>query len=325
MTVKLPVKFDIIKDEDYFSSMKEITAKLKAISVCGYFDSFDDTKMFYEYFKTDHPKANIVIIHGYTEFTKKFYELTWYFHNMGYNVFLYDLRCHGFSHRYSDNYEITHVDSYDDYVSDLEIYLNKIVKPNGDDLPIYMYTHSMGGTIAQLYLSKGNTDIKKVILSAPMVYPCTPPLPKFLIKLLLSRDAKKYGWDAKFRYSGEFNPEATMSGSNDSSYNRFKYNLDLRIAEKKYQNSSGTNRWIYEAVSVADKILNKYAIKNVKSDILILIAGKDTAVSPKYQKKLVKMLNCKYRIFENSKHSLYSAQDNDMKEYINTLADFFES
>jgi len=325
MTAEKPTKYEIIKDEDYFSKMKDITNKLLQIRVCGYFDSFDDAKMYYEFFKVKNPKANIVIIHGYTEFTKKYYEMTWYFHSMGYNVFLYDIRCHGYSQRYSDDLEMTHIDTYETYVKDLDIYINKIVVPNSDGAPVYMYAHSMGGAIAQLYLSKGKTKIKNAVLSAPMIYPCPPPLPRFVLKTLLKFAAKKVGWETRFKYSNEFNPEATLYGSHDSSYNRFRYNLEMRIADKMYRNSYGSNRWTYEAISVVEKVLNKKATNNVKSNLLIVIAGKDTAVCSKHQKKLAKMLNCKYKFFENSKHSIYSADDKTLKEYVDIIMNFLDN
>ncbi len=316
-------EYDIIKEDDYIPKMKEIEQSLNNYANRGYFTSFDNTRMFYEFFKVSKPVANIVVVHGYTEFTKKYYELTWYFMKMGYNVFLYDIRCHGYSYRYSDNTEMTHVNKFEDYVCDLECFMNNIVTPNSDSAPIYIYSHSMGGTIAQMYLSSCENQVQKAILSAPLIYPFTPPLPRFVLKRLLKGEARKFGWDAKFKFSSEFNPDAKIEKSNDLSYSRFKYNLDMRINDTKYRNSYASNSWNYEAVSVIERILDKKSTKNVKAKMLIISAGKDTAVKLKPQKKLSRLLKCELKMFENSRHSLYTQSDYALKEYVDTLLNFF--
>lgn len=315
--------YDVIAENDYFDKIKEIDKSLNDYANRGYFTSFDNTEMFYEFFKVSNPRANIVVVHGYTEFTKKYYELSWYFMGMGYNVFLYDIRCHGYSYRYHNNTEMTHVDKFEDYVFDLECFINKIVTPNNDNVPVYIYSHSMGGTITQMYLASCKNNVEKVILSAPMIYPVTPPLPRFVLKKLLKGEARKFGWDAKFKFSSNFNPDAKLEKSNDLSYSRFKYNLDLRINDVKYRNSYGSNKWNYEAVTAIEKILNKKRTKNITPKMLIISAGKDTAVKVKPQKKLSKLLKCEYKVFEEARHSLYTMSDDALKEYIDTLMEFY--
>ena len=317
------LEYDIIKDDEYDTKMKEIEGILDRYAHRGYFTSFDNTQMFYEFFKVSKPVANIVVVHGYTEFTKKYYEMSWYFMKMGYNVFLYDVRSHGYSHRYSHNTEMTHVEKFEDYAFDLECFINNIVNPNSDSVPLYIYSHSMGGTIAQLYLSNCKNQVQKAILSAPMIYPFTPPLPRFVLKKLLEGAAKKFGWDAKFKFSSDFNPDAKVEKSNDLSYQRFKYNLDMRINDTKYRNSYASNRWNHEAISVVEKILAKKSANNIKAKMLIISAGKDTAVKFKPQKRLSRLLKCEHKVFKDARHSLYTMPDYALKEYVDTLLNFF--
>lgn len=317
-------EYNIIKDEEFPTKIIEITNILNDCVSNGYFVSFDNQQMYYEFFKVANAKASIVVVHGYTEFTKKYYELAWYFMSVGYNVFLYDVRGHGYSYRHIEDPQMTHVNKYEDYVEDLDCYMNQVVVPNSDGIPIYLYGHSMGGTIAQMYISSKQTPVCKTILSAPMVYPYTPPLPRFVLKKLLQNEAKKFGWDGRFKFSKEFNPEVEIENSNDLSYTRFKYNLDIRINNIKYRNSYGSNSWTFEAVTAVEKLFNKKFIKNVKSEVLIIIAGKDTAVNPKHQKKLAKKLGCKYKIYKDAKHSLYTLPADELSDYVDTLLEFYQ-
>ena len=139
----------------------------------------------------------------------------------------------------------------------------------------------------------------------------------------MKKEAKKFGWDGKFKFASEFNPEIKAENSHDSSYARFQYNLAIRIKNLAYRNSYGSNRWNYEAISAIEKIMDKDALRRVNSKVLIVIAGKDSAVNPKHQKKLAKRLGCKYTVFEDSKHSLYTMPDAKLKQYVDALIGFY--
>ena len=66
-------------------------------------------------------------------------------------MFLYDQRCHGLSERLTERVDLIHVDRFDDYVKDLEIYIDTIVAKNKGSNPLYIFSHSMGGTVTAMY------------------------------------------------------------------------------------------------------------------------------------------------------------------------------
>lgn len=314
----------IIKESEYTEKIKYITDTLGNHLVSGYFKSYDDAEIYYEYMKVENPRGSIVIVHGYTEFLKKYYELCWYFANLGYNVFMYDARGHGFSHREVPDTELTHINSYNDYAKDLDCYIRSIVTPNCDNTPIHLYSHSLGGAVSILYLSNFDTPVKKTVLSAPMIYPVCVSLPRFVLKKLVEGEANKFGWNARFKFSSHFNPDAKAENSSDASHERFYYNLNMRINEPRYRNSAGTNRWMHEALRVIEDILNKKTIKNINTELLMVIAGKDTVVRVKPQRKFAKKVGCKVLYFENAKHALTSMPEADLKTYIEKLTEFYD-
>lgn len=323
MLFKPEGSFNIIAEENYEQEICRIEQMLESHVNRGYFKSFDDAEIFYEYFLVENPKASVVFVHGYTEFTKKYYELSYYFMNMGYNIFLYDQRGHGLSHRDVEDYQVIHVNSYNDYAKDLDQFIEKIVLPSAKAIPVYLYGHSMGGAVALLYLTQTSKKIERAILSAPLVYPVCMSLPCFLMRFLIKREAKTKGWTARLRYSSDFNPDAKFEKSNDSSEGRFIHNLKARIDEPRYRNSCSSNSWNYETLGIHKKLLNNKVLKNVRSEILVITAQQDTVVEIKPQNKLVKKLKCKQTYMPNSKHSLYTQKDSELYEYVKVLLDFY--
>ena len=316
--------FEVIDENDYESKMHEFETQLKDYIKSGYLKSFDGANLYYEYVLVQNPKASVVIVHGYTEFLQKYYELCKYLLAMGYNVFMYDHRGHGLSHRDVEDCQVIHVDSFDDYSKDLQVFMNDVVLPNSQNIPVNIFAHSMGCAVTCFYLSQTADSINKTVLSAPMIYPVCINLPKTVLKLLIKNDAKKRGWKARLVRSRDFNPDAKYENSSDGSYARFKYNLDKRLKEPRYQNSCSTNRWNYEALSVKSRLLKKSVVKNINSEVFIIAAGKDTTVKLAPQRKLAKMLNCEYKCVENSKHSLYTQKKDELAQLMNDVLSFFE-
>lgn len=316
-------RFDVLKEDEFSEKMNGIENELSKYAYKGVFSSFDNAPISYEYYKTQSPRGSVVIVHGYTEFAKKYHELTWYFLNMGFNVFLYDQRGHGYSYRKTSDMQLTHVESFEEYSSDLDFYINNTVIPESNGGDIYLYGHSMGGAIAILYLEKCKSSVKKAFLSAPMIYPTSAPLPHKILQFLMKKEAKKHGWEAKFKYALEFNPEAKIENSMDTSKARFLYNLSSRINDDHYRNSYSTNRWTYETLGLVETLLSPTLVKNISAEVVVANAGRDAVVRKSPQKRFAKMVNGKFISFPQAKHSLYTLRDKELREYLDHVFGFF--
>ena len=64
-------KLNIIEEEAFETQILEVEKELEKYIQKGYFQSFDGASIYYEYFLAQNAKASIVIVHGYTEFTRK--------------------------------------------------------------------------------------------------------------------------------------------------------------------------------------------------------------------------------------------------------------
>ena len=316
--------FEIFDEDTYFDKMSEVESVLGRCCNNGHFKSFDGNNIYYEYYIAENAKANIVLVHGYTEFSKKYHELCFYLLNSGFNVFLYDQRGHGLSCRTTENIYVNHVNKFDEYVCDLDCYIKTIVEPNQGGLPMYIYSHSMGGAVAALYLAGHTHNIEKAILSSPMIYPVCTPLPSKILRHMITGEAKKNGWETKFRFSSDFNPDITFEeNKSDLSKSRFLYNIELRKNESMYQNSASSNRWNYEVLGVKDTIFKNCTPTTLKTKVYIISVADDKVVKEKPQKKLARKLKCKFDTIQNARHTMITAKKPELTEYLKMITDFY--
>ncbi len=320
-----PKQIQVIKEDEYLGCICEVEDILSQCASEGTFSSFDGVRIFYRNYLVQNPVGSIVIVHGFTEYCKKYTELAWYFINKGYNVFTYDHRGHGFSERQVDGYELAHVNSFEEYVKDLEAFVDNIVIPAVGKENVNIFSHSMGGSVATLYLMRCGKKISRAVLSSPMVYPYTSDCPIPVLKLMLKQQARKNGWNARFKYASDFNPEHPFDKCHDTSYPRFRHNLDVRISDIRFQTSASTNRWMYEAVSVGDKMLKAKELKRITAKVLVVNSELDTVVRRKPQEKLARLLGCEFISIAGAKHSAFICASEKLEQYLQTVFAFFES
>lgn len=306
--------FNICTNDEYPEFISKATSVIESLGVTGMFKSYDDKDLFYSYVLTKDAKASIVILHGYTEFLQKYYEAAWYFMNSGYNVFMYDMRGHGLSVRETPDKHLAHVNDFDDYARDLNSYIESVVKPNSNGLPLYMFSHSMGGAVAFLYLNAHPGVISKAVFCSPMIDPQTNGFPRFFCTTHIRNFGHRKGWDHKFTYSGTWNPNPNFLKAADYSYNRFMSNLNIRRNDWHYQNSSSTFAWMRDVMKLRDRFLDPSFGAKITLRILMMSAGQDFTVRRKEEEKMAKNLpNCEYYCFKNSKHTIYTGSDENVK------------
>ena len=314
----------LIKEENFETSYNTIREALDKIMQCGRFTSYDGAELYYERYEAPSAVDNIVILHGFTEFTKKFTEMIWYMTSLGHNVFIFDQRGHGLSERKLDDLHLAHIDRFDDYVKDFDVFVKEQVLKHSKGLPLYLMAHSMGCAVALLWMQENTDTFVKCVMSSPMVYPTTGGIPRRAVKRFVIKEAEKYGWENKFKYAGTFDPYPDFRMSADMSESRFNVNMQIRRENQLYQNSSATNRWIYEGITVGDRILVRQKLKNIGTDVLIFSCDRDRVVHTAYHKKLNKQLgSSRIVILKNSKHTPFTGTEDTLKKYYGEIFGFF--
>jgi lysophospholipase len=127
----------------------------------GYFSARDGLRLFWHTARAASPTAHVALVHGYAEHLGRYVEITRALVGAGYTVHLIDCRGHGQS-----GGKRAHVDKFEDYLSDLELFLARIHE-EARGLPVFMLGHSHGGLIAARYLLDKPDAVRGAVLSSP--------------------------------------------------------------------------------------------------------------------------------------------------------------
>lgn len=124
--------------------------------------SVDNYSLSLALFKAEHPKANILCIHGMQEYKERYDEFASFLQKEGYNVFTTDMRGHG-----KHAPKLCHIaDKGGDklIIEDYKVII-KHIKENYPNLPLYLFGHSMGTIISRVLIQTEGKEFDKVALS----------------------------------------------------------------------------------------------------------------------------------------------------------------
>lgn len=279
-------------------------------------------------YTADNGKGVVMISHGFTESIEKYTEVIYYFLKMRYHVYIIEHCGHGFSYRLVENMSLVHVDSYERYVEDF-MFVAEYAKREHEDLPFYLYGHSMGGGIAAVVSAESVDFFSKVVLTSPMIRPVTGKLPWTVAKKGCEKSCKE-GKAADFigeqtSYQGRENFEESCSLSKA----RFDYYQDKKFNEVHYQTCAASYGWMNEAVRMND-YLQKEGWKKIVVPMLVFQAENEYLVSKEEQDRFVKKIakkgisDSKLVKVPGCKHEIYNADDETVMKYWKKIFAFFE-
>ncbi|MBR5635898.1 MAG: alpha/beta fold hydrolase [Pseudobutyrivibrio sp.] len=288
-----------------------------------YFVNTNGMKLHYQMLINPNERASIVISHGYCEFTTKFAETMYYFYEMGYSVFIMEHRGHGLSERQVEGYSKVHVDHFQDYVSDFNQFIEKVVISESLTEHLYLFAHSMGGAIGALYLEQYPNVFEKAVLTSPMIQLSSQNVSGFVAKVVCLLSylpifkkrylPKHHDYDHTFKY-----PHCSAM-----SKARYTYQYNEREREPHYRTNGATYSWIRESLNVSKKILKNAHL--VEIPVILMQASMDLLVMPEPQVQFSQLAkNCTLCTFE-SKHEIFNATDDIIQDYYNKVFEFYES
>lgn len=313
-----------LKEANYKKNMiDQVRPILEHKRQTGYMDSFDQSKIYYEYYDTPNEKGTIVISHGFCEFSKKFEEVIYYFLLGGYSVYILDHRGHGYSQRMVEDKDMVYIRSYDDYVMDFHHFVTKVVLRSEANRKLILYAHSMGGAIGALYVEQYPDVFSCAILSSPMFDMSFGKFPTSFIWLII----KLYqGITSEKSYiigHGPFNKVPIYEKSSCLSKERYHYIFSKRIDDENYRTYGASCAWTIASLRAVRKLhkdAHRYTIPT-----LLFQAGRDTSVSSRGHSRFVKRAsNTKILMIPDSKHEIYNANTEIVEDYFRQIFTFLD-
>lgn len=129
----------------------------------GHFASFDGTEIHWQSWTVEDPLAVIVLVHGYGSSSDLFTSFVEDLNAEGISAYAPDLRGHG-----SSGGKEQSVESFDDYVRDLEGFVDIVMQQEGTD-KVFLLGQSLGGDIVLRYSMEHPEDLKGLVVMGPGV------------------------------------------------------------------------------------------------------------------------------------------------------------
>lgn len=128
----------------------------------GTFVTSDGLRLFrQEWQPPEPPRLVVVLVHGYADHSSRYAHIARHLNEAGAAVYTYDHRGHGRSEG-----RRAYIASFDEYVADLGAFLQSI-RPPRNDLPLFLFGHSMGGLVCTYHALAHQGDLRGLILSSP--------------------------------------------------------------------------------------------------------------------------------------------------------------
>ncbi|MDD5759845.1 MAG: alpha/beta fold hydrolase [Desulfobulbaceae bacterium] len=288
LIVTLPLTVHALPEQELRSSFAfKIQPFFDEHFLLGTFQGVGNVTIHYAKREIPNPQGTLLLVVGRTEFLSKYAELLYDLRDLPFSYYLFDPRGQGASDRLLPDHDKGHVDSFDDYVSDLSVFISTVIKtPHIQKTnstqhpapPLFMLTHSMGGTVAALYANKHPNVVQGLILCAPMLSINTKPFPLPLAKLL-SHTASLLGCSTFYVPNGKAYDPLTSFHDNKVTHSQVRFRLNQTLVSTVPINSLGspTYGWMDHAFAAMQRLTTEH--RQLTMPILLLQAGDDTVVN----------------------------------------------
>lgn len=256
--------------------------------------------------------GTVLLLNGRTEFMEKHMETVRELNQRGFDVYSLDWRGQGGSSRLLFNPKKGHVNSYEEYVSDLMTFYRSVLCPGVFNKPLIILAHSMGGHIALRFLHAQPAVAWRTVLLSPMIDICTAPLP-YRIARVLTHVAMKAGWADRYCLgSGDFSASREKFENNllTSDPDRF-FDAHIAIAAAPHLAVGGvTWGWLSATFQSIDILREPEYVNRINAPILMICAQEDRIVSRKAQEAIsAKLPNSGLRVIPGARHEILKETD----------------
>ncbi len=250
-------------------------------TIDGFFSAADDRRLRYALFKkTASPrKGTVVILHGRNECIEKYFETARDMAGRGLAVATFDWRGQGGSDRLIGNPVKGYVDSFYDYVSDLEMFFEQIVLPDCPG-PYYILGHSTGSLVALLASPLMVNRIERMVLIAPLLELASSRVSMASISFA-SALLNNIGLGRLYMAGGPLPREVRPFKDNKLTTDPVRYKRNAELFRKAPHLGLGgpTAAWVNAFSRASNAVMDPEFIAAMRIPSLIVAAGADKVVS----------------------------------------------
>nr|MBF0221194.1 alpha/beta fold hydrolase [Desulfobulbaceae bacterium] len=277
----------------------------------GWFEGTGQKKLRYAAQTAEQEKAVIVLVSGRTEHLTKYAEFFYDLKDAGFSFYIYDHRGQGSSERLLADPQKGYVDRFHNYVDDLSIFLETKVFSQTES-PVFIVSHSMGGTVSYLYAREKPNRLKGLVLCAPMFSINTAPVPHIVARILV-KSMGVIGSTESYVFGGGPYDADKKFAENDVTHSskRFALNKKLVASFPEVALGSVTFGWLEQSFLAMDSIRNSNPGTLESPPILILSGTEDKVVGFDSQKEVCDRLAgyCRLQSIDGAKHELLMETD----------------
>jgi lysophospholipase len=285
----------------------------------------DSVRIRYALWKTNRVpvRGSILILHGRTEYVEKYFETAADLVATGYDVCTFDWRGQGGSSRMLKDPRRGYVDSFDQYLLDLDAVLAEVVLPDCRP-PHCILGHSTGGLVALLAAPRLGNRVQRMVLSAPLLRFAAPFPSQNFIKFISGALAMlglgevylhggpKTGLDQRFTN----NP---LTGD----IRRFERNAAFAATYPQFTIDGPTASWVFAACQAMDRAADPDFIGEVHLPILLVAAGNDNVVSnPAIEELGFALRSGRAITIDGARHELLQERDVCRAQFLAALTAF---
>jgi len=251
----------------------------------------DGTSLFAQSWKAvSDAIGTVVIVHGLGEHSGRYAEVAAALGRAGYFVVAFDLRGHG-----RTGGQRGHVRDYSVLLDDIDLLIAEASR-RIDELPVFLYGHSLGGNLVLNCALGRQPSIAGLVVASPLLRLASTP-PRW--KLMLGRVMSRIG--PRFSFRSEIDPEDL---SHDSAAIRLRKQDPLvhsRVSARLGTQMLDTGSW---ALDHADRLA---------LPLLLIHGDADALTSPNASAEFARRAgdNCTFRVWEGMYHELHWETERD--------------
>lgn len=314
-------------EDNLFTHLNYEQKKILDNSIRSTFCGMERVNIHWFNYNPNQREEILVIVQGRNETYHKYLETIGEL-SQHFNIYTYDHRGQGESDRLTDDKELGHVTDFNNYVTDLHMFMDNIVTKDSyyqasKTKTCYILAHSMGGAITTQYLSHYPNKVTACTLSAPMFGILAPKNTKTLahgaIHIL--------DWFAKApRFAlGQHKYEPLSFNKNRLTHSQLRYKVfrHLYLSHPHLRLGGASTQWLNQAIKAGQNCLKNG--HKLSTPTLILQAGDDAVVDNKQQVLFDSRCPAsKLEVIPNAWHDLFIESDVYRKQAITKMLCFFK-